>query len=263
MSTGSAPPTAAAWTPGSPPARRTSCCCRRSAPPTRWPTSCLDGWHVAHPECDVKGRARGAGRVPAAVGEVRRAGGLRPEGELEAAGRHRPLDRGRHRAARRRDVHGRLGVPALRATNRATHKMAAKYAYLEKVTGAWRELCRGRPRGRRGRPQHRAPERGHQELEGQPEDGGLPPRGAGLRDPGSTSTAGSTSAACTAARVPGRTRGGRGAARRSTTTRAGASTTSSRRRRSRGRARKVEVDRAPTYAERWSDHAPLVATYEL
>ncbi|GAB4084218.1 exodeoxyribonuclease III [Myceligenerans cantabricum] len=27
--------------------------------------------------------------------------------------------------------------------------------------------------------------------------------------------------------------------------------------------RKIEVDRAPTYAERWSDHAPLVATYEL
>ncbi|MEU4364396.1 exodeoxyribonuclease III [Promicromonospora sp. NPDC023987] len=27
--------------------------------------------------------------------------------------------------------------------------------------------------------------------------------------------------------------------------------------------RKVEVDRAPTYAERWSDHAPLVATYEF
>lgn len=27
--------------------------------------------------------------------------------------------------------------------------------------------------------------------------------------------------------------------------------------------RKVEVDRAPTYAERWSDHAPVVATYEL
>lgn len=28
-------------------------------------------------------------------------------------------------------------------------------------------------------------------------------------------------------------------------------------------ARKVEVDRADTYAERWSDHAPVVATYEL
>ncbi|HEV6953913.1 MAG TPA: exodeoxyribonuclease III [Promicromonospora sp.] len=27
--------------------------------------------------------------------------------------------------------------------------------------------------------------------------------------------------------------------------------------------RKIEVDRAPTYAERWSDHAPVVATYEL
>jgi exodeoxyribonuclease III len=30
-----------------------------------------------------------------------------------------------------------------------------------------------------------------------------------------------------------------------------------------GACRKVEVDRAPTYAERWSDHAPVVATYEL
>lgn len=27
--------------------------------------------------------------------------------------------------------------------------------------------------------------------------------------------------------------------------------------------RKVEVDRAPTYEERWSDHAPVVATYDL
>ncbi|WP_307864931.1 exodeoxyribonuclease III [Myceligenerans salitolerans] len=27
--------------------------------------------------------------------------------------------------------------------------------------------------------------------------------------------------------------------------------------------RKVEVDRAPSYAERWSDHAPVVAVYEL
>ncbi|ACZ29796.1 exodeoxyribonuclease III Xth [Xylanimonas cellulosilytica DSM 15894] len=29
------------------------------------------------------------------------------------------------------------------------------------------------------------------------------------------------------------------------------------------RALKVEVDRAPTYEERWSDHAPLIATYDL
>ncbi|GAA4736839.1 exodeoxyribonuclease III [Isoptericola chiayiensis] len=29
------------------------------------------------------------------------------------------------------------------------------------------------------------------------------------------------------------------------------------------RAVKVEVDRAPSYAERWSDHAPVVATYDL
>ncbi|GAA1713646.1 exodeoxyribonuclease III [Isoptericola hypogeus] len=29
------------------------------------------------------------------------------------------------------------------------------------------------------------------------------------------------------------------------------------------RAVKVEVDRAPTYDERWSDHAPVVATYDL
>ncbi|WP_366146534.1 exodeoxyribonuclease III [uncultured Pseudokineococcus sp.] len=28
-------------------------------------------------------------------------------------------------------------------------------------------------------------------------------------------------------------------------------------------ARTCEVDRAPTYAERWSDHAPVVATYQL
>jgi exodeoxyribonuclease-3 len=27
--------------------------------------------------------------------------------------------------------------------------------------------------------------------------------------------------------------------------------------------RKVEVDRAPSYEERWSDHAPVVATYDL
>ena len=29
------------------------------------------------------------------------------------------------------------------------------------------------------------------------------------------------------------------------------------------RALKVEVDRAPSYAERWSDHAPVIATYDL
>lgn len=29
------------------------------------------------------------------------------------------------------------------------------------------------------------------------------------------------------------------------------------------RALKAEVDRAPSYAERWSDHAPLVVTYDL
>jgi exodeoxyribonuclease-3 len=28
-------------------------------------------------------------------------------------------------------------------------------------------------------------------------------------------------------------------------------------------ARSCVVDRAPTYAERWSDHAPVVATYEI
>jgi exodeoxyribonuclease-3 len=29
------------------------------------------------------------------------------------------------------------------------------------------------------------------------------------------------------------------------------------------RAVKAEVGRAPTYAERWSDHAPLVVDYDL
>jgi exodeoxyribonuclease-3 len=29
------------------------------------------------------------------------------------------------------------------------------------------------------------------------------------------------------------------------------------------RAVKVEVDRAPTYAQRWSDHAPVVAEYDV
>jgi endonuclease/exonuclease/phosphatase family metal-dependent hydrolase len=29
------------------------------------------------------------------------------------------------------------------------------------------------------------------------------------------------------------------------------------------RAMKAEIDRAPSYAERWSDHAPLVVTYDV
>ena len=60
-----------------------------------------------------------------------------------------------------------------------------------------------------------------------------------------------------------RTRGGPGAARPSTTTPGGGSTTSWRRRRSPPALRGTWVGRAATYAERWSDHAAVVADYDL
>ena len=65
------------------------------------------------------------------------------------------------------------------------------------------------------------------------------------------------------ARSTARTPGGRLAARPSTTTPAGASTTSSQRPPSRQPSPTYTVDRAASYSERWSDHAPVVVDYAI
>ena len=88
-------------------------------------------------------------------------------------------------------------------------------------------------------------------------------RGRRRLQPRAPASAGSTSAAASPARSTARTRGGRGAARRSTTTPDGASTTSSPRPRWPTTAVAYAVDRAATYDERWSDHAPVVVDYAI
>ena len=102
--------------------------------------------------------------------------------------RLRPLGRGRPGAPRARgrtgaEHHGRVDVPALRDAS-GTPSMDEKYAFLDHVTGAAGGHRRaGRLRGRRRGREHRAPRGGHQELEGQPQVGGLPAARARLPRP--------------------------------------------------------------------------------
>ena len=188
--------------------------------------------------------------------------------------RHRrALDRGGLRR-RRRDPHGGVRV---RALGRGRHPEAGREDPLPRRHRGAAARARGPQPARGGgrRPERRAPQPRHQELEGQPEELGLPAGGARLlgpirrrggRRPTTTRAAGwagSTSGAARPARSPGRTPGGRGAGRRSRTTPGGGSTTTSPPPRSAERVDAVAVDRAATRDERWSDHTPVVVDYRV
>lgn len=226
----------------------------------------LDGWHVAHAESEVKGRAGVlvASRLP--IGAVRT--GLAahgPDGQVEAG-----ADTGRWIEA---DVElpggGTFTAVSAYLHSGSTspgqeHTMVAKYAYLEKVTARLAELStapapavvagdlniahqnadiknwKGNLKSAGFLPEERAyvtrwlDEHGWTDLgRVHAGDGPGPYTWWSWRGKAYDNDAGwridyqlanqALAAAC----------------------------------------RKIEVDRAPTYAERWSDHAPVVATYEL
>ena len=134
-------------------------------------------------------------------------------------------------------------------------------------------------RRRHGRPERRAPRVRHPQLEGQRQEGGVPPararllrpvprRGGRTRSPASTGrwgsdSAGSTSDAASTARSTARTRGGRAAARRSTTTPGWRIDYHLATPALAERVTDYRVVRAPSWDTRWSDHAPVIADYTL
>lgn len=226
----------------------------------------LDGWHVAHAESEVKGRAGVlvASRLPLA--DVRT--GLAthgPDGEAESG-----ADTGRWVEA---DVRlpdgGTLTAVSAYLHSGSTnpgqeHTMVAKYAYLEKVTARLAELAAAQvPAVVAGdlNIAHRCVDiknwKGNQKSAGfLPEERAYVTRW--LDEHGWTDL--------------GRSHGGDGPGPYTWWSWRGAAFDNDSGWRIdyqlanpalAGACRKVEVDRAPTYAERWSDHAPVVATYEL
>ncbi len=119
-----------------------------------------------------------------------------------------------------------------------------------------------RPRGRRRGRQNRPPERRHQELEGQPQVGRIPARGACLPRPlvrGRLVTLGRRHGG----EGPGRTRGGPTVVSPSPTTPGGASTTSSSRRRLWPSSRRTCTSTGRLLRGALERHAPLLADYAL
>nr|WP_284289887.1 endonuclease/exonuclease/phosphatase family protein [Angustibacter aerolatus] len=188
----------------------------------------------------------------------------RPHRPHASDGGRRALGRGRPRRPR---SHGDGGL-GVRPHRRGGHAPAGREGALP--AGDVAPDDRAAPRPGRAGAGHRRPER-------------RPPRGrsaqpgaatcaaaGSCRPSGRCSTGGSGRAAdgstCPArspATGPARTPGGRGAAGRSTTTPAGGSTTRLATRPLAALARRAEVGRAATYAERWSDHAAVVVDYDL
>ncbi|MCA5892499.1 endonuclease/exonuclease/phosphatase family protein [Isoptericola sp. NEAU-Y5] len=226
----------------------------------------LDGWHVAHLPCDIKGRAgvAVASRLPL---RATRAGlvAYGPAGEPEP-----PVDTGRWVEA---DVElpggGLLTVVSayLHSGSNAVgqeHTMAAKYAHLDKVTARLAELTSA---------EHPVLVAGdlniaHRSVDianwkGNLKNAGFLPAERAYVDRW-TGELGWTDL--------GRTHGGDGPGPYTWWSWRGQSYVNDRGWRIdyqlanpalAGRAVKVEVDRAPTYDERWSDHAAVVATYDL
>jgi exodeoxyribonuclease-3 len=226
----------------------------------------LDGWHVAHQSSDIKGRAgvAVASRLPLRAVRV----GL--GGHAADGGPEPDVDTGRWVEA---DVElpggGLLTVVSayLHSASAAPgqeHTLVAKYAHLEKVTARLAELAAG------GTPALVAGDLNiaHQNVDianwkGNLKNAGFLPQERAYLDRW-LGELGWTDL--------GRTHGGEGP---------GPYTWWSWRGRAfendKGwridyqlanpalapKAVKVEVDRAPTYEERWSDHAPVVATYAL
>jgi len=220
----------------------------------------LDGWHVAHQACDIKGRAgvAVASRLPVSAVRV----GL-GAGEPEP-----PVDTGRWVEA---DLElpdgGRLTVISAyihSGTVSQPETMVAKYAYLEKVTARLRELAATGEKvvlaGDLNIAHHNVDIKN---WRGNLKSAGFLPEERAYVD---------TWLGQIGLVDLGRVHGGEGP---------GPFTWWSWRGRAfdndsgwridyqlatpslAERAVKVEVDRAPSHDERWSDHAPLVVTYDL
>ncbi|MFJ3403701.1 exodeoxyribonuclease III [Promicromonospora sp. NPDC090134] len=226
----------------------------------------LDGWHVAHAESEVKGRAGVvvASRLP--LGDVRT--GLATHGPDGAAETGADTGRWVEADVRLPDGGTLTAVSAYLHSGSTTpgqeHTMVAKYAYLEKVTARLAELSAAQVPAVVAGDLNIA----HQNVDiknwkgNQKSAGFLPEERAYVTrwiDEHRWTDLGRSHAGDGPG--PYTWWSWRGAAfdndsgwridyQLANPALAGA-------------CRKVEVDRAPTYAERWSDHAPVVATYEL
>lgn len=223
----------------------------------------LEGWHVVHQACELKGRAgvAVASRLP--VRAVRLGlGGYGPAGVAEPPG-----DTGRWAEA---DLEvpggGVLTVVStyLHSGTAGTPSMDEKYAYLEKVTARMAELAAAEQPVLVAGDVNIA----HRNVDianwkGNLKNAGFLPEERAyvdrwLDELGWTDL--------------GRAHGGEGPGPYTWWSWRGQSYTNDRGWRIdyqlanavlAPRAVKVEVDRAPTYEARWSDHAPVVATYDL
>ena len=214
------------------------------------------GWHVAHAPCGTAGRA--------GVAVLSRAAHRRVRCELEdeeadvAAGRW---------------VEAELDLPTGPVTvvsvyvhtgEAQTPRQADKYRFLDAMTMRMKRAGRRRPSRAWWPATSTSPTPGPTCATGRATSA----RPASCPRSRPTSTAGSAASGSTCrgrapARWRARTRGGPGAARPSTTTPGGGSTTSWPRPRWPAGCRGTWVGRAATYAERWSDHAAVVADYDL
>ena len=219
----------------------------------------LDGWHVAHQSCDVKGRAgvAVASRLPVHAVRV----GL-GKGEPEP-----PVDTGRWVEA---DVELPDGVlltvvsTYLHSGTLGTPSMDEKYSYLAKVTERLGELAAGETPALVGGDLNIA----HRNVDianwkGNLKSAGFLPEERAYLDRWFDDLGWADL---------GRLHGGEGPGPYTWWSWRGQSYANDRGWRIdyqlanaalAGACRKVEVDRAPTYEERWSDHAPVVATYDL
>ena len=218
-------------------------------------------WHLAHEASETKGRAGVAiaSRLPmTAVRIGLKTGVTGDSGPLGGGRPGAPRARGRSGAEHHRRVH----LPALRHGRDAVDGREVRVP-RPRHGPAGGHRGAGRVRGRRRGREHRAPRGGHQELEGQPEVRRLPPARARLPRP--------------LVRRPGLARPRPRAGRRGP----GPFTWWSWRGKAfdndagwridyqlatpdlADAAVSATVDRAATYAERFSDHAPVVVEYDL
>ncbi|AEG43593.1 exodeoxyribonuclease III [Isoptericola variabilis] len=223
----------------------------------------LDGWHVVHQACELKGRAGVAiaSRLPLRAVRVG-LGGYGPADVPEPPG-----DTGRWIEADVELPDGDLLTVVstyIHSGTAGTPSMDAKYAYLDKVTARMTELAAA---------EHPALVAGdvniaHRTVDianwkGNLKNAGFLPEERAYVDRWLDELAWTDL---------GRAHGGEGPGPYTWWSWRGQSYTNDRGWRIdyqlanpvlAPRAVKVEVDRAPTYEARWSDHAPVVATYDL